>query len=267
MKWNIKRSNEIKEKIATNEDLMRQLSEEVQEIFNEHNVKFEGMGYMFEPRVFTLEKSEVPELILRSKKAMAIAKIEFEEKDPRLLIPDFGGLLCLPYCGIVSPEWLKYIEQLRFFEHKFDDPVSMGEEIKTPMIPLPPPSSKYLMNRIVYDQKLLMDLGKKLFMVLEKNGIKFTDNEGCVFTPLVFEMPAFAQKVGTAKSFAEVKGFGPQIIDRPTRGQFRIPSLPGIIAIDRFGPTVGVIWDPDWWIGIPDPLLLVALDKYRAFEY
>lgn len=272
MEWNVKKSIEIKEKIASNEELMKQLSSLTQGILEKYKVKLDGISYVFEPRVFTMDASEAPEIWLKSRKAMTKTYIEEYDVLNRWSI-DISryNMKCLPTCGPKDPWSLRILEDLRFSDYIKDDPVPVWNEASAIPITLPKPiPSEYLINRIVADEKLLIELSESIFNVLHEQGITFEENEGCVFTPVAFDTPVYAQKVGRAESIEMISGFGPQVIDQPesyAQNAIRIDPFPGIIEFDHYGPIPGLIWDWWWWVGIPAPELLVALDKYREFSY
>ena len=130
-----------------------------------------------------------------------------------------------------------------------------------------------LIKQIVGNKELLADFSKTVYGLLERKGIRFAGNEGCVFTPFVFETPVYAQKVAVVSDIKRVRGFGPQVLAdsnplpaiNPYAYRLRIKPLPGIIE-GPWGPTPGVILDRWWWIGIPAPEMLVALDKMRSMR-
>lgn len=262
MKWNIKKSDELKEKIAKDEELMRELSNSADEVLKKHGVELKGISYVFEPRVFTMDPDEAPEVMVKSREAMVITIIEDLYKK-HLTVEDsiidvMRITLCIPECGGMDPYTLRVLEKFRISEKKLvaDDPV-------------PIKGSKDLMRRIVGNKELLGELSETIFGVLEEHGIKFRENEGCVFTPCVFETPIFAQKVGVAERSEQIRGFGPQIYADPTpepAARVKIKPFPGIIDTPWRQPTVGIIWSPWWWIGIPAPEMLLALDVMREVE-
>lgn len=263
MKWNLKKSNELKEKIASNEDLMRSLSEVAQNVLKKYSVNLEGMSYVFEPWVFTWEKAEIPELMIKSRKAMAYARIEELEEymDFRNLILDKSHKIykLLPICGPMNPELLDELENLRIVDNVPDYPITLTKK-----------TSQNFIDRIVHEKNLLNELSVELFKEFINNGVLIPKDEGVVFIPFVFETPVFAQKVGTVREFSDLSGFGPQVVGLPDPSPMidvEIPSLPGVIKNEKLELTVGVFWHRWWWIGIPAPELLLALDKFRQFKH
>lgn len=256
MEWNIKKSDEIKEKIVKNEKLMRELSNSTDAVLKKHGIELKGMSYVFEPRVFTMDPAEAPEVMMRSRQAMITAIMkDLTNKD---LGADIGRALdsfkfinCLPKCGGLDPITLKVLEKFRILEQ----------------IPLPIETSEDLMKRIVGNKALLGKLSESIFGILEKNGISFKGNEGCVFTPVVFETPVYVQKVGVAAELKQIRGFGPQVYAKPTPEPARLKPIPfpGVMPTP-WGPTVGVIIDRWWWIGIPAPEILRGLDVMRKMQ-
>ncbi len=262
MKWNIKRSMKVKSKISKNPELMMALTERVEGLFKEFKIRLPGMSYVFEPRVFSMDSEEAPDIMNRSRAAMLsgimddlVAKRAGSDIETAIDVSKYRA--CLPQCGAMDPFSLKILEKLRIRKIVDDDPVP----IKT---------SDQLMRRIVGNRKLMQTLSESLFEVLQEAGIKFSSREGCVFTPVVFQSPVYAQKVGTAKGIAEMQGFGPQMYAYadPTPEPFavRIKPFPGIIELRGQRLIPGVIIDRWWWIGIPAPELLRALDIMREYQ-
>ena len=258
MNWNVKRSDELKEKIAKNEKLMRELSSTADKVLKKHGVELKGMSYVFEPRVFTMDPDEAPEVMMKSRAAMLTAIMEDLIKkgagvEVDSAIDSLKFMKCLPQCGPLDPVTLRVLEKMRITEK-----IELSDSN-------PLPASEALITQIVGNKDLLSELSKSVFSVLEKNGIAFKENEGCVFTPYVFETPIFAQKVGAAESSAHIRGFGPQVYSDPTPQPniaIKARPFPGIIETLNWH-TVGVIVDRWWWIGIPAPEMLRALDVMR----
>lgn len=263
MEWNIKRSMKVKRKIAENPELMAAMAKKVEAIFKEFKVKFSGMSYVFEPRVFSMNPKEAPEILNRSRAAMLKAIL-----DDLLVASDGNGMdmaidvskyrACLPQCGPMDPFSIRILEKLRIRKNIEDDPVP----IKT---------SDQLMRRIVGNKDLMQALSKALFNLLQRADIKFSKKEGCVFTPVVFQSPVYAQKVGMAADISEMRGFGPQLYafadPTPEPSAVKIKPFPGIIEILKEQTLIpGVIIDRWWWIGIPAPELLQALDVIRKYQ-
>lgn len=259
MEWNIEKSDELKETIAKDEELMRELSDTVDEVLKNHGIKLGDMSYVFEPRVFTMSPDEAPEVIRKSREAMHVAIIRDLYKkrvaeDSSIIDPAIVPRHCIPYCGGPDPRFLSVLEDFRV-KKDLDDPVPI---IRT---------SESFIKQIVGDEKLLNEFSKSVFGILESGGIKFGENEGCVFTPVVFETPIFAQKVAVAEHSQQIRRFGPQIYADPTpqpalTARVNLKPFPGIIEAP-WGPTPGVIIDRWWWIGIPAPEMLRALDVMR----
>lgn len=263
MEWNIKKSNKLKKIIATDPKLMTAMARRVDEVFRKHDVRLPGMSYMFEPRVFSFSNKEVTQLGARSRAAMLEALMD------DLVIRDSGISMeavidhsrftaCIPQCGPLDPASLKVLEKLRIIDEVADDPIPIR-------------TSGALMRRIVSDRKLMTALTEALFPVLEEADIRFGKGEGCVFTPVVFPTPVYAQKIGAARRMTEVRGFGPQLYVRanptPEPAVVRLKPLPGIIELGarKRYLTPAVIIDRWWWIGIPAPELLRALDLVRKY--
>ncbi len=249
MKWNIEKSKRLKEKIANDTKLMKELSERVENTFQEFGVDFKDMSYVFEPRVFSMEDGEVVEVSRKSLPALLSAMFEYISA---ATINEIAILkyLCLPQCGPLDPYHLQILEKLRIREIVVDEPVR---------------TSVQLMRRIIGDSRLHARLSEALFEpLIERDYLGKQD--GCVFTPIVFPAPLFAQKVAKAKSMDEITGFGPQLYDfadvKSSAGLGTRP-LPGIIEIESQRLTPGVVIDNWWWVGIPAPELLRALEKIR----
>ncbi|HEB49230.1 MAG TPA: hypothetical protein ENI89_01355 [Desulfobulbus sp.] len=263
MNWNIKKSNRLKKVITADPGLMSAIAGRVEKVFKKFDVRLPGMSYVFEPRVFTFSSKEVTELAARSRAAMLKAVID------DLVIQDDGVSMdaaidharytaCIPQCGPLDPFSLKVLEKLRIINEVADDPVPIR-------------TSGDLMRRIVTDRELMAALTNALFPVLEEAGIRFGKHEGCVFTPVVFPAPVYAQKVGVARRMADVRGFGPQLYihadPTPEPAASRLRPLPGIIEMGgrKRYLAPAVIIDRWWWVGIPAPELLHALDLVRKY--
>ncbi|MBU0945697.1 MAG: hypothetical protein KJ804_05230 [Proteobacteria bacterium] len=262
MNWNIKSSMKLKEKIADNPKVMKQLTERIEALFKEYKIKMPGMSYVFEPRVFSMDSQEAPEVLHKSRAAMLSAIIEDlavehagNKMDEAIDMSKYTA--CLPQCGPMDPVSLNVLEKLRISKVVDDDLV--------PII-----SSENLMRRIVGNKKLMQALSESLFAVLQEVDIKFNQREGCVFTPIVFQTPVFAQKVGLVGDISEMQGFGPQLYasadptPEPSFGAMK--PFPGIIEIRDKGFIPGVVINRWWWIGIPAPELLRALDLVRQYR-
>jgi hypothetical protein len=260
MKWNIEKSMKLKRKITTNPKLMSRLMEHTEACFKEFKVKLPGMSYVFEPRVFSMNSNEALEITNRSRAAMLTAimenmVVERAGSNMSVAIDMSKYRACLPQCGPMDPVSLKILEKIRIRKMVSDDPIPLR-------------TSDQLMRRIVGNRNLLRTLSEGIFEILQDYGIKFNKREGCVFTPVVFPAPIYAQKVGTAGKFSEIMGFGPQIYTgtnpTPEPATVAFKPFPGIIEMQR-GRTLlpGVIIDRWWWIGIPAPELLEALQIMR----
>lgn len=91
-------------------------------------------------------------------------------------------------------------------------------------------NSEELRDRILRDEKLLSDLSEKISEIL--NGkVEIGEDEAYTFVPFVFKKPIFAPEVL----------LGPNMLDN-----------------DRLS-----WW---WWVGLPVPELLEALEQYRVNE-
>jgi len=264
MQWNIKKSARLKKTITENPKLMTEMSRQIEKVFREFKISLPGMSYVFEPRVFSFTDKESPEIAAKSRAAMLEAILA------GLIVEEIGSSAsdaidvsrfraCLPQCGPLDPVSLEYLERLRIVENVADDPVPIR-------------TSGELMRRIVGDRKLMYALTEALFPVLEEARIRFGKKEGCVFTPVVFQSPIYAQKVGAARRTTDMPGFGPQLYasadPTPEPAAMRMKPLPGIIEVGgrktRLVP--GVIIDRWWWVGIPAPELLRALEVVRKYR-
>jgi hypothetical protein len=260
MRWNIKKSEEIKRSIAKDKELMSKLGETIDSVLKKNGVKLGNMSYVFEPRVFTLRPNEIADVMVAGKNAMLkdlIVEIQEKGITAEAIIDSVVLTKCLPECGIISPEMLHVLDRIRVVNKLDDDPVPI---INT---------SDLLMRKIVGNQQLLTELSESVFGILEEHGIKFEKNEGCVFTPCVFEKPVYAQKVSIADK-AMISGFGPQIYADPTPEPaiVKIKPFPGIIIdAPRLPPIPGIIRPPWWWIGIPAPEMLRCLDILRENRF
>ena len=193
MKWDIEESEKIKETIGKNPELMEKLGVAVADIFSNYKIKLNNMSYVFEPRIFTMAPKEAPEIIIKSRKSMLIENIVnlYNYKvDPEYFLwwiekmkELIRNLLCLPECGIPDPLTLDILEQFRILEEFSIKPDTI---IST---------SEILIKQIVGNKNLLTDLSESIFSILKQNGMPFNGNQGCVFTPIVFETPIYAQKV------------------------------------------------------------------------
>lgn len=254
MKWNIEKSEKLKMQIAQNEKLLAELSQVVQKILIKNNIKLDGYSYILEPRVFSFKTSRVAEISMDARKGMLKAIIEDLNKKDIQLDPDILRYIkCLPECGIIGPRTLDIFEKLRLVDKPIESVVNIKDSIS-------------LINTIVRSKDLLDELSNTVFKVLNAHGIEFEENEDCVFTPLVFETPAFAQVINKSISDEKLNGFGPQIIASPTASDKLIHRpLAGIIARDRVH-IPGVFVDKWWWVGIPAPEMLVGLDRIREMR-
>lgn len=261
MRWNIEKSEDLKLKIAANEPLTRKLGETVAQVMDEFEVDMEGMCYVFEPRIFSYEPKDLTEIRLKGRDSFLEDLARYLKHKVRITEDIFDYVYipkrCLPECGIVDPSSLETLERLRIGN---DDDLDL-EGVPWQEAPLA------LMRRIVGSKKLLLELSRRIFSVLREHRIVFEENEGCVFTPMVVEAPVYAQMVAKKESVDSYCSFGPQILGAPDLdidGVMPIP-LPGIIPLD-FGDVPGIIFHKWWWIGIPAPELLRALDVMREFH-
>ena len=248
MKWNIERSNEVKKQIAGNEELMKQLSESVAAILQEFGVNLEGMSYIFEPRVFHIDEDEIPEMQIKSHTAMLKALID-DWKYGNMVerAEDHDWWKPEPIAGPMDPLRLSMIEKYRIMEK---------HSVKDDLIPIK--SSEALIRSIVENKELLATLSGKVFEILAQNDIMFDKEEGCLFTPVLFETPVYAQIVGKVNDYGKIRGFGPSVFAKPDP----TPWMPGVIQVGD-GLTVGVLIKDVWRIGIPAPEGLRALDVMR----
>lgn len=271
MKWDIKKSNKLRERISENEELMRKLSSVTEEVLKKHGIELEGLSYVFEPRVFQMDPEEITEATMKSRAAMDAAVSE------DLVVKSSGAvsgrsiadffLSRLPYCGPLDPITLARLEKIRI--SNIATHLSGSWILKTTQDPIPAVDlakiTRQFMDQIMGRKELLRDFSESVFGVLKEYGIEFARNEGCVFVPVLFETPIFAQKVAVSKKLPEIHGFGPQVLGspalQPTVGG-EIESFAGVIEYGNV-QTVGVIL-PKWMIvGIPRPEILRVLDRVR----
>lgn len=256
MRWNAKRSADIKKKMAKDEELLRKISDSVHEILKKHGTELGNMSYIFEPKVFNIKPDELSEVMVKANKEMFKDFIvDLEKKgllDPTWIIRKIRLGKCIPECGIIDPINLRVLEKFRLVDQLADDPVPVTM------------NSERLMRKIVGNKELLTELSETVFSILGEHGIKLGKNEGCVFTPCVFEKPIYAQKVSLADDYRQTRGFDPQIFADPSPQPVIVDRRPFPGIIERRGlllPAVRV-W-PWWWIGIPAPEMLRALDIMR----
>ncbi len=263
MKWNIARSEEIKKQIVAKEDLMRKLSDCIETTLKKHKIALGRMGYVFEPRVFTMTAEEAPEIALKAHDAMVEALITDLHKKGMLpnvaewAIEKIIPRRCLPMCGIVDPGSMRILEKYRVIDKLAVEPSMCKDD--------PVPVGERFMTHIVGNKELLTELSQTIFSILGEAGIKLGANEGCVFAPMLFEKPVYAQKIPLPAG-TQLSGFTPEIFADPTPEPaiLRWRPFPGIIQIPRIPPIPGVIIDRFWWwIGIPAPEMLRALDLLR----
>jgi hypothetical protein len=266
MKWSIARSNEVKKAIASDPKLMKKLSTATDKVFKKHGLKFGNVSYVFEPRVFVMDSKKAPNALMKGREAMVktmVGSLRTRGIIPRdaFDIGDFRDISkyfrCIPECGGMDPYTLRVIEFLRVF----DDSNPLPPSVKIV-------DSEGLMSSIVGNKALMKDFSKTIFGALSESGIKLKKNEGCVFTPFVAETPVFAQKIGRARGMTQLTGFGPQVVAGPSMEvnyQLKIRPLPGIIDTN-WGATPGIIVRWWWWIGIPAPEFLRAMDLIRDFQ-
>ncbi len=255
MKWDIEKSKELKEKIANDIELMKELSERVEKVFQEFGLDFKEMSYVFEPRVFSMEGEEFIEVSRKSLPAL-ISEILKYHSILDIHEIDISKYNCLPQCGPLDPYHLKIIERLRIREIVVDEPIK---------------NSAQLMRRIMGDSTLHQKLSEALFEPLIERGY-LTKDEGCVFTPMVFPAPVFAQKVAKINHPDEITGFAPQLYDFSdinSTSALKFKPLAGIIEIEKATTLIpGVIIDKLWWwIGIPAPEFLRALDRLKDIAH
>jgi len=272
MKWDIERSNMLKERIAENEDLMRKLSSVTEEILKKYGIELEGLSYIFEPRVFQMDPEEITEATMKSRAAIDSAVSE------DIVVKNSGAVLGrstadsvylsrLPYCGPLDPVTLARLEKIRIPNIAVRNSESMI--LKSTQDPVPAADlakiTRQFMDQIMRRKELLRDFSESVFGVLKEYGIEFAKNEGCVFIPIIFETPIFAQKVAVSKKLPEIHGFGPQVLGTPALQPAvggEIESFAGVIEYENV-QTIGVIL-PRWVIaGIPRPDMLRVLDIIR----
>lgn len=272
MKWDIKKSNKLRERIAENEELMRKLSSVTEEVLKKHGIELEGLSYVFEPRIFQMDPEEITEATMKSRAALDAAVSEelvvksLGEVSGRS-IADSVYLSRLPYCGPLDPVTLAWLEKIRIPNIAVRNPESMI--LKTTQDPVPAIDlakiTRQFMDQIMGKKELLRDFSESVFGVLKEYGIEFARNEGCVFIPVLFETPIFAQKVAVSKKLPEIHGFGPQVLGTPTLQSTVSQEIESSAGVIEYGnvQTVGVTL-PRWMIvGIPRPEILRALDIIR----
>ena len=260
MKWNIKKSNDIKLRIAKDEKLMEALSSQIATLFSKHKVQLGDKTYLFEPRIFSVDKEELPFLSTKSREAFTqavisdmFARLEGDYVDELATnIPIFE-----PEIGIPSPEFLMRIEDLRIYSFVENKRIY---------------SSSSLARAIVGNKDLMTALSTSVFGILKDHNIVFGENEGCLFTPIVTERPVYAQKVAVAETAREVRGFGPKVLtvmdSNPLPARTLSRANPGLLELKLDGDnilTAGIIIDRWWWIGIPAPEFLQGLRVMRKF--
>ncbi len=258
MKWNIQKSEELKLQIAKNEKLLNELSKVTHEILLKHRILLNGYSYILEPRIFSYDRRETPEIAVSARENMLKEMVEEHFRKNVYLDDDFSNhVRCIPECGIVSPKILELFEKLRIKEIKNDSPVNISDSIA-------------LIDNIVGNRLLLNELSETIFVLLSKHNIVLSENEGCVFTPFVFETPVYAQKIRKSVTDDNLRGrgFGPQVLENPNpQPALSLKPFPGIIehADEFLIPTV--ILKKWWWVGIPAPEMLIALEKIRTEQF
>ncbi len=270
MRWNFNRSMEIKKAISTNPDLMQELSKTVQTLLKEHKIDLSDKSYVFEPRVFNYTQKELPDIKVKAQESLFQSLLAKGISGGIIIEGEVASIadkwdsyvfLHLPEHGGMNPMLLERLGFFRIHDKIYDDPIPVMD-------------SYGLIKRMVGSKELMVQFSEKVFGLMERHNIKLKEDEGCVFTPIVFDTPIYAQKVGTARQTSKLLGFGPQILAdsnplpaHPSLNVLKaIQPFPGIID-GIWGPTAGVIVDRWWWVGIPAPELLVALDKIRNFSY
>ena len=253
MKWNIKKSDEIKLRIAKDEELMKALSSQIEDIFMKHKIKLGNKSYLFEPRVFMVEPEELPEFGVKSRAALTKAVLSnfFDSGEGYYAEDIWRYIIRKPFPGIPNPVFLGKIEKFRIAEL---DRVTIIQD------------SLDLTENIIGNKVMMTELSNAIFETLQSRDIAFGNNEGCIFVPIVTEKPVYAQKVGVAKQVSAVRGFGPQVIADPIPEP--IMPVPGIVEVTIGGVRVltpGIIAKRWWWVGIPAPELLQGLDVLRQF--
>ena len=280
--WDLEKSNKLKDLIIKDEKLMRILSNNVSQVLNKHGIELRDMSYVFEPRVFWFDPNDTEKLLKISDEAMAgIAELILKEKMEEMrndfckLHPeacygyklDLRRVCPIPLPGPYPLKLVDSLEKIRISEINPErvQAINNGYDLTT---------------AIVGNYKLLSELSKGIFDVLEESGVLEQTNinleeEGVVFVPVVFESPIFAQKIGVVDTKEQISGFGPQVYSKPSPtpwkpGPTPWKPFPGIIerkiiSESRTKPinTPGVIIDKYWWVGIPAPDLLKALDVAR----
>ena len=293
--WNVEASNELKMKIAADEPLMRDLSKAITTSLTKHKIDLSGLSYIFEPRVFEVDPKAAPMLIMESKKAMTQRLIsDLFSEDPTFspstslsqLSNSAKQMRCLPECGPIDPRILQMLRDFRIPSKEIADdpvPVHIGQVEDDP-VPIHP--ALRLMRAIISNTALLNEMSTSIFGLLEKKNISFEANQGCVFTPVVFETPVYAQQIGEFRDLDEfvsdsnplppaglgpivheLKGFGPQVFGPsfplPPPGNVGLLKFP-MIDPDHFVPVAKIkFW---WWIGIPAPEMLRALDIMKQYQ-
>lgn len=278
--WNKEESQRLKIAIVTNEKVMRALSKAIQSTFRKFELNLAENSYIFEPRVFEISSDAGPVIMKKAKESLW-KLLSVQQRFNRDFTDEweYGAIRfkCLPACGPLDPRTLRILEKYRMSDWVADDPV-----------PIHP--SERLMQRIVGNKALLNELSTAIFEVLKNNKITFKANQGCVFTPVVFDTPAYAQIIGEVANVGEVEGFGPQIVSDsnplpPSVATGVMRLRPEVIADGspmpppklaeagllnaRLNNELYIIpalrikgW---WWVGIPAPEMLKALDVVREF--
>jgi hypothetical protein len=251
MKWNIERSNAIKMSIAQDKDLMKALSLKIEALFDKHQIKLGKNTYLFEPRVFTYDATELPEIMLKSREALAQHTLSdfFARGEGHYWEESAIKIPKDPLEGIYPKEYLVAIEKLRIADF------ARTEAIR---------NSAQLARSIAGNKVLMNELTEAIFPLLEEHKINFGRNESLVFVPMVAETPPYAQKVGVAKNAFAVRGFGPQVLSGADRQTDLVqPGVIEIVTANGTFLTPGIIAWRWWWIGIPSPELLHGLEVIR----
>lgn len=256
MKWHIEKSKELKLRIVSDKKLLKRLSEKLEEIFKDHGVELGNKGYIFEPRVFTMEDTKISEMAVKSREAMGVALLaDLYQKGAgqQHRIHSIGAIMdfCPPQCGGLDPFHLRLIEEFRMTELTLKGEILDGDD---------------LMKHVMGKKQLLQDVSQAVFSILSEHGINFGKGEGCVFTPFVFDKPIYAQQIAETADFGAFRGFGPRVYTLGVTQLRPQPIPPGFIELQTDDEPIlipSVIVDDIWWTGIPDPELLYGLDVMR----
>jgi hypothetical protein len=265
--WNPEASQELKRRIATDVKLMKELTQVIQSSFEKHQIDLKDHSYLFEPRIFELGSHNKSSLWEDASGELARALFtqlyHFEPLVLNLAAETSYQEIRYPWSlvGPLDPDFLRILEKHRLLDSIKDT----LNQFKDDPVPISPTLS--VMQQIVNNHTLLQEISEGIFGVLAQNGIQFQDNQSCVFVPIVFEAPVYAQQIGMVSQIEDIKGFGPEIYSDSNPLPAKVADA-GLIKVMTpanavFVPAIRI---RDIWIeGIPAPEMLRALDVMREF--